>query len=398
MKHNVVPKNAFSKTAPKKTNVTTLKKLLLYYQEITDTIREPFVILDNNLCVVTANEAFYVTFKVSRKETEKKLIYKLGNNQWESAGLRELLGNILPKHKIMNDFEISHVFPKIGQKTMLLNARQVDSKQLILLAIEDITELKRLQIKSEKMTTNLLEQHTKLKELNDAKDEFVSMASHQLRTPATIVKQYTTMLRDGYAGDLTKQQTKMLNSAIFSNERQLEIIEDLLRVARLEAGKVYLAKTTCNVTRIINSVIREQNITFNSRKQNVVFRTSPKDTHAYMDKKLMRMVIENLLDNAGKYSQLGKTMTITLRQNAKQTTISFDDEGVGILKKDLKKLFKKFSRINNSMSESTVGTGLGLYWVRKIIELHSGSITATSIKGHGSKFTVNLPILRPARP
>ena len=391
MNSKPIKKSARAKDKPDKSGIASLKKLLVYYREITDTIREPFVVLDKTLCVVSANDSFYRTFKVTKSDTEQKLIYRLGNNQWESKELRELLENILPKHKVMNGFEITHTFPHIGRRTMVLNARQVDSKQLILLAIEDMTELKKLQVKSDKMTTNLLEQQAKLQELSDAKDEFVSMASHQLRTPATIVKQYTTMLRDGYAGKLTAAQAKMLNSAIFSNERQLEIIEDLLRVARVEAGSIYIVKSECDVIEIINSVIKEQLITFNSRKQTVIFNKGPERLGAYMDEKLMHMVIENLLDNAGKYSQECKTITIKLTQTARQTKIAVKDSGVGILKKDQHNLFKKFSRIPNALSELSGGTGLGLYWVKKIVELHGGSIEATSIINQGSMFTIKLP-------
>jgi len=391
MKKAVATKGTPSKPLTKKDSITKLKNLLTYYKEITDTVREPFIILDKSLHVVTANEAFYRTFKVTKAATENKLIYELGDNQWESAELRELLENILPKHKVMHDFEVTHNFPDLGPRTMLLNARQVDSKQLILLAIEDITKVKRLQENANKFTADLLDQHTKLKKLNDAKDEFVSMASHQLRTPATIVKQYTTMLRDGYAGDLSAEQSAMLDHAIFSNNRQLEIIEDLLRVARVEGGSVYLSKSLCNVVQIINSVMQEQSITFYNRGQTVVFNEGTQKPGAYMDEKLMRMVIENLLSNAGKYSKDGQQIVITLRQTTKQTVIKFQDTGVGILKKDQTKLFKKFSRIKNSLSESTAGTGLGLYWVKKIVELHEGSIQVQSRAGHGSVFTVKLP-------
>ncbi len=100
-----IPKKSVSgKLSPKNRRIETLKKLLTYYQEITDTIREPFIILDKDLCVVTANDAFYKVFEVVKAETEGKLIYKLGNNQWEIPKLRELLENILPKSKVLNDF------------------------------------------------------------------------------------------------------------------------------------------------------------------------------------------------------------------------------------------------------------------------------------------------------
>jgi signal transduction histidine kinase len=235
-----------------------------------------------------------------------------------------------------------------------------------------------------------------LKGLNDAKDEFISLASHQLRTPATAVKQYTGMLIDGYEGDVSKGQMSMLKVVYKSNERQLEIIEDLLRVAKVDAGKVYLEKSTCNVGQQVETAIKGQAVLFKNRGQAVVLTKPSKPVIAFIDPKLMLMVIENLLDNAGKYSQNGSQVAIDVNQNDMQTTISVKDSGVGIRKGDRQKLFKKFSRIDNPLSTSVKGTGLGLYWAKKVLDLHEGSIEVTSRLNKGSTFTVNMPII--ARP
>jgi len=128
-------KTVHRKLAHQEDRITALTQLLSYYKEITETVREPFIILDKDLCVVTANHAFYHTFKVHKRETQSKRIYELGNNQWDAPELRELLERILPKHRVFNNFEVTHDFPVLGHRTMLLNARQVDSKQLILLAM-----------------------------------------------------------------------------------------------------------------------------------------------------------------------------------------------------------------------------------------------------------------------
>ena len=110
-----------------------------YIRTFSDTAREPFLILDSNLRVIGANESFYKNFQVNKEETENKFVYDLGNGQWNIPELRKLLEDILPDKKVFNDFEISHEFPDIGLKIMLLNARQIDSTQMILVAIEDIT-------------------------------------------------------------------------------------------------------------------------------------------------------------------------------------------------------------------------------------------------------------------
>jgi two-component system CheB/CheR fusion protein len=375
----------------KDNRIAVLKKQLEYYKEITETIREPFIILTDKLYVVTANPAFYKMFKVLRKDTEGHRMYELGTNQWDAPELRELLEHILPTKKVLNDYEITLDFPKLGKKTMLLNARQVDSKQLILLAVEDVTEQKTFRLSMDKMTANLTMQRDKLQGLNDAKDEFISLASHQLRTPATAVKQYVGMLSQGYAGAVSEEQVAMLDIAYRSNERQLEIIEDLLRVAKVDAGKVYLQKSSYDIVEQIESVISGQTILFKSRDQTVVFNKPQERINIYSDHKLISMVLDNILDNAGKYSQNGAVITIMLKQKNGYTSVSIHDDGVGISKKDMDKLFKKFVRIDNSLSTSVKGTGLGLYWAKKILDLHGGSIEVTSTPKKGTTFTVITP-------
>lgn len=373
------------------TRISALKKQIVFYKEITETVREPFIILDNNLNVVTANLAFYNKFKVNKKNTEGKRIYDLGNSQWDSPELRELLENILPAHRVLSNYAVKHNFPRLGPKTILLNARQVDSKQLILLAMEDVTEQWKLKKDTEEMTKNLITQRDKLQELSDAKDEFISLASHQLRTPATAVKQYVGMLQMGYAGQLTNDQLDMLGVAYKHNERQLEIIEDLLRVAKVDAGMVYLDKTSSDVTIQIKKAIEGQTVLFTTRKQTVIFHKPKTKMMALIDPKLLLMVFDNVLDNAGKYSNHGKIVTISIHQKKDNTVITIQDEGVGIRKSDQKKLFKKFARIDNPLSASVKGTGLGLYWAKKVIDLHDGTITATSRINKGSTFEICVP-------
>ncbi|MDB5183749.1 MAG: hypothetical protein JWO07_430, partial [Candidatus Saccharibacteria bacterium] len=381
-----------NKPSDKDNHIAKIKELLGYYKEITETVREPFIILDENLCVVTANAAFYRKFKVYKKDTVDRRIYDLGNNQWNAPELRELLENILPLHKVLNGYAVSHDFPELGHRTMLLNARQVDSKQLILLAMEDVTEKLKFESDSSEITDSLIRQRDKLQNLNDAKDEFISLASHQLRTPATAVKQSLGMLTQGYAGDLTKKQTRMLNIAYNNSGRQLEIIEDLLRVAKVDAGKLYLEKAPTDLVKLIEKVIEQQAILFKNRQQRILFLKHSQVVLATIDQKLISMVMENLLDNAGKYSANGEQVTVNVEQTSAWTIISIQDNGVGIRKSDNPKLFKKFSRIDNPFSISVGGSGLGLYWVKEVVDLHGGDIELTSKLHVGSTFAIKIPL------
>src|SRR5256714_10428048 len=119
-----------------------------YSQDIVDTVREPLLMLDTTLRVHSANRAFYQTFHVSAEETEGRLIYELGNGQWDIPALRTLLEDVVPQSSVFNDFELEHTFPVIGRRVMLLNARQLKAGnhgELLVLAMEDVTERRRAE-------------------------------------------------------------------------------------------------------------------------------------------------------------------------------------------------------------------------------------------------------------
>lgn len=165
----------------KKINMHELKKIkqiaLHYMATLVDVARESFLILDADLRVISANPTFYQVFKVLPEQTENKFIYELGNGQWNTVELMKLLKDILPKKKIVKNYEVNHIFETIGEKTILLNARQVDSVSLIIICIEDITVRKKLEeklaehtreleVKVDKRTKDLAERVIELESLN----------------------------------------------------------------------------------------------------------------------------------------------------------------------------------------------------------------------------------------
>ena len=260
-----------------------------------------------------------------------------------------------------------------------------------MIEVEEIRSSKKRQQELEEVNRKLRQQSEQLIEISKSKDEFISLASHQLRTPATGVKQYIGMLMDGYAGELNTDQITMLQTAYESNERQLRIIDDLLKVAHVDAGQVTLIKSSTNLVQLIKSVLDEQADKFKQRNQKVAFRHINRQITIKLDAERMRMVLENLIDNASKYTPQGKTISITLEKDIDNIIISIIDQGVGIAKKDTSKLFQKFSRIDNPLSTLVGGTGLGLYWVKKIILLHNGTIDVESKLHRGSTFTFTIP-------
>jgi PAS domain S-box-containing protein len=231
---------------------------------------------------------------------------------------------------------------------------------------------------------------TQLKRAEDAKDEFISLASHQLRTPATGVKQYLGMLLEGYAGDLTENQRVYTKTAYDSNERQLLIINNILKTAQLDFGAYEFKKSLQDMQQLLDNVLKDFNAMLVMRKQQIIYEVD-KGITALVEPSEMSLVLANLIENASKYSSHGKTITIKISKTDKLIVIAVIDQGVGIALTDQKRIFDKFTRVDNDLSDTVSGSGLGLYWVKKIVELHNGSLDLQSEVNVGSTFTVRLP-------
>jgi PAS domain S-box-containing protein len=255
----------------------------------------------------------------------------------------------------------------------------------------DLTERKHMEDELVRANTQLKHQQEELTILNQVKDEFISLASHQLRTPATGVKQYLGLLLQGFLGDMPKEQKEILEKAYASNERQIELINDLLRIAQLDAGKIILKKAPIDITNVLKDVIAEQNDSFKKRQQNIEIQVPPKAIVANIDSRRFRMVLDNLVDNASKYTPNGGEIKVSLKHHDGCLCIEIRDNGVGIKEEDISKLFTKFTRIGNMLSDEVGGSGLGLYWANKVVQLHNGYIEVESKVDKGTKFSVIIP-------
>lgn len=233
--------------------------------------------------------------------------------------------------------------------------------------------------------------HSKQAEIQSAKDELLSLASHQLRTPATSVKQYVGMVLEGFAGKLTSQQTSLLDKAYESNERQLHIINEILYVAKIDAKGIVLTPRRLNINKLLRELTQELSVTAKKSKQKIRLLMPKKQTYVEADEHSLRMALENLISNALKYSHEGTTTTVKLTAKDDEIHITVKDKGVGIDAEDLPLLFQRFSRIPNELSKQTSGSGIGLYLSQQLIQLHNGDIKVSSVKDKGTTFTVILP-------
>lgn len=230
------------------------------------------------------------------------------------------------------------------------------------------------------------------RELQQAKDDLLSIASHQLRTPATGVKQYIGMLREGFAGKVTRKQQRLLDEAYQSNERQLAIIDEILHVARIDTGRLELQKERLKIRDITDKILREQAQAIKQKSQRILTRFPKRILYGYGDPQYLRMALENIISNAIKYTPDKGTIIIAIRRVGDFAAIEVTDTGVGIAKKDMELLFQKFSRIPNELSRQTAGSGVGLYVAKQIVDMHDGSIEVESDAGKGTTFRILLPL------
>lgn len=231
-----------------------------------------------------------------------------------------------------------------------------------------------------------------LVEMNKSKDEFISLASHQLRTPATAVKQYIGMILQGFAGEVADDQKSYLQSAYNSNERQLKIVNAILGIARLDLNKMRLNLVATDLVALVAEVIDDVRPEANARKQSIIFNHDMTRQEIEADQTYLSMAINNIIDNAVKYSKENTSVQVTLSQRKGMCYVKVVDEGVGIAQEDYPKLFKKFSRIDNPLSISANGTGVGLYWSHEVIKMHHGTIEVASQPNVGTTFTICLPL------
>jgi signal transduction histidine kinase len=227
--------------------------------------------------------------------------------------------------------------------------------------------------------------------IQSAKDELLALASHQLRTPATGVKQYIGMLREGFAGELTEAQTEIVERAYKSNERQLTTINEMLVVARADAGHLSVESKKFDLKRLMSEILEEHAPFIKSRKQRIHIKLPKRQVLIMGDESYLRMAIENVLSNASKYTRSGGKIWLSLTASDTTATLTIKDTGVGVAESSRHLLFKKFSRIPNDLTDQVVGSGIGLYLAKMVIESHDGEIEFESTEGQGSTVTINLP-------
>ncbi|MES2223775.1 MAG: ATP-binding protein [Patescibacteria group bacterium] len=235
---------------------------------------------------------------------------------------------------------------------------------------------------------------TKEKEIDKAKTEFVSLASHQLRTPLSTINWYTEMLLAGDVGKLNSDQEKYLDEVYRGNQRMVGLVNALLSVSRMDLGTFVLEPEPTDVTALVRGVVNEQKPQIDQKKISLFPLFGTNIPLIQTDPKLLRMVIQNLLSNAIKYTPNKGKIELSLNLVNKKKTLLFKitDTGYGIPKNQQSKIFTKLFRADNVREKDTEGTGLGLYMVKSIIDNSKGKVWFESVEDKGTTFNVELPV------
>jgi light-regulated signal transduction histidine kinase (bacteriophytochrome) len=362
-----------------------------YGRRIVETVRHPLVVLDGQLRVRTANQAFYRVFQIPPAETLDLLLYDLGSGQWDSPELRTLLEEILPQRGVVTDFEFRHRFPHLGPKVMLLNAERLepgapDEEEAILLAIEDITER---TLAEERLRAYA----RRLEHSNRELQEFAQVASHDLQEPLRKIQAFGDLLKR-QEDHLDNDGREYLDSMLGASVRMRSLINALLNLARVATrGKPFVP---VDLRQVVTDVLGDLETRLLEVGGQVEVGLLPQID---ADPIQMRQLFQNLIGNALKYREeatppvvqiVGRTFA--LPGDGQMAEIRVQDHGIGFDEKYLDRIFAPFQRLHARRSYE--GTGMGLAICRRIVERHGGTLTATSQPGQGATFHVTLPVLQ----
>jgi len=488
----------------------SLTVALDYAENIIASLRDPIVVLDRDLRVKTANRSFFESFHVSKEEAENRLVYNLGNGQWDIPLLRTLLNEVLSKSLPIHEFEVQHNFPDIGQRTMLLNARKFSPgsniSPLILLAIEDVTDRKLKEaalkgseiryrrlfesakdgilildaetlkiIDSNPFMTDILgyshdeflgkelweigfftdkeasqsayrelqkngfiryhnlplesktgqkvevefvsnvyaedhhqvvqcnirditercrldrqmqEQATASADLDHRKDEFLAMLSHELRNPLAPILNAVQLLHVQKGVNSVQQKAQTII------ERQVgqltHLVDDLLDVSRTISGRIQLRREQVAVSGIVERAVETVRPLIDQRKQELTVSLPPGPIGVYADAARLEQVVTNLLSNAVKYTNEGGHIWLSVQQEGDKAVLRVRDAGLGIAPAFLPHVFDLFTQAERTSDRLQGGLGIGLALVKRLVEMHEGTIEVSSTLGQGSEFVVTL--------
>lgn len=312
---------------------------------------------------------------------------------------------ILRHHLLQIRVMTAEVFTGLLMLVLLVNVFSFNTKEQLILnlglffaaiifgifLVKSVIQEVKVREEIEIMALKLKRANVKLKKLDKAKSEFISIASHQLRTPLSAIKGYVSMILDGTYGPIDEEQHEVLDRVYSSNERLIALVNDLLNLSRIERGKLQFEfRQVEDLAEILNSVVSEFRV--NAEKKGLKINYQPKKLPPLRaDPHKLRQIFVNIIDNAIKYTEKGG-LTIESKVGTQKIILIFRDTGMGMSRGELKSIYEKFHRGKAGEKYHAGGVGIGLYICHKILEAHNGKIYAKSKgPGKGTTFYVELP-------
>ncbi|MBN2440809.1 MAG: response regulator, partial [Spirochaetales bacterium] len=308
----------------------------------------------------------------------------------------EIIANTL-SHSAQEIIEFNGLNPE-SMKRVIEFAKERKKREIFLVRAKtemerdsiDLTnalrEVKTLMVEVEK-------KNEELKELNNLKSNFVSIVSHELRTPLTYIREGIAQVLEGLHGEINQDQKEFLSIAIEGMDRLSEIVNNLLDISKIEAGKINLRKDFVDIGDLIQQVIAGFKNIYRKKNLFLVAELPGETIMLFIDSEKIIQVLNNLISNAFKFTNEGG-VTVRLKKKEEEIEVSVIDTGMGMSKQNLDKVFDKFIQIARKDGPGMKGTGLGLGIAKGLVELHNGTLQVTSELNKGSTFIVTLPLLR----
>jgi signal transduction histidine kinase len=250
----------------------------------------------------------------------------------------------------------------------------------------------------DRFSRELKRANERLKKLDELKSNFISTASHELRTPLTSIKGYVSIVLQSKIGVLNDKQREFLGYVKESTDRLHRLLDELLDLSRIESGRVEMKMAKTDLAPLLHEEMMIFNVQAEAKQITIEPDIAENLPPVYCDPDKIRQVVDNLLSNAIKYTPSGGTITLSAKNWGSSVAIEIKDDGIGISEDDHVRIFEPFQRIHKKGYEGEEGVGLGLALVKRIVDLHRGSVSVSSEEDHGSVFSVTLPIEKRVEP